>query len=268
MGSNQSMKTLGAVINSKFITSFILSLIFTCSPIAASEQSKESDVTRLNFGEIIGSINQQVGILLLRNIYQRLNIQIFTTPMSSKRSIVESNYGRKDGELLRIKSANQSYPALIRVPSSIYYIQSQMFTLPDLQGTAINQKFWNKAKFARVGGVLHAQQAVEKYNIKHVHTLINSRQLFNFVSQGRADVAITSRLNGLHFSQSQNTPTLTKLGTPLLTQPLYHFLNRKYAFLVPKIDKIIQNMRNSGELDQLINQYEQQVINTASHSKA
>lgn len=41
------------------------------------------------------------------------------------------------------------------------------------------------------------------------------------------------------------------LSPPLERLPLYHYLHEKHKDLVPKVDEIIRDMAESGELDDL-----------------
>ena len=234
--------------------SLVLSL--QSHPVFAQDNSKNKT---LQFSKVISSANQSVALLLLREIYLRVGIVIETTNMPSKRSLTQTNRGHMDGELLRIKAVENQYPSLVRIPTPVYHIKTQLFKTKKHQHV-INTQFWQSHKFAIVSGILHSEQIVEKHGITKVQKLVDLKQMLNFVSLGRADIGITSRLNGLRYINQNRDSQLTILDDPIKTQPLYHYLHKKHNKLVPVIGAIIRKMRASGELQSLTEKYERQVL--------
>ncbi len=234
----------------------LLTSSFQSTPIFAQESSKNKT---LQFSKVISSANQSVALLLLREIYQRAGITIQATNMSSKRSLTETSRGHMDGELLRIKAVETQYPSLIRIPISVYQIKTQLFKAKK-HPHVIDSQLWHSHKFAIVSGILHSEEIIEKHAITKVQRLVDLKQMLNFVSLGRADIGITSRLNGLRYINHNRDSQLTIFDKPIKTQPLYHYLHNKHIKIVPVIDAIIRKMRDSGELQALTEKYERQVL--------
>ena len=237
---------------------FLILLCFK-TPIVFAHNDVESEPLR--FAKVASSANQSVAYLLLQEVYKRAGIIISTTDMSSKRSLAETSRGHLDGELLRIKSAEKRYPSLVRIPTAVYHIQTQLFTSQSkLKDQEINDQFWISNKFAAVSGILHSEQLIKKYSIHNVQKLVDLKQMLKFVNLGRADFGITSRLNGLRYLKQYPEYRLRTFSKPLKTQALYHYLHIKHKSMVPVIDTIIREMYVSGELKQLTEKFEQQVL--------
>ena len=83
--------------------------------------------------------------------------------------------------------------------------------------------------------------------------------MMKFIESGRADVALTNSLNGICAIQKLNMHDIELVGN-LETLNLYHYVTRKNAHLVAKIDKIIQDMVSSGEMEQLRRRFENDYI--------
>jgi hypothetical protein len=237
----------------------ILLLFCIKAPIAFAHNFVEREPLR--FAKVVASANQNVAFLLLQEIYKRAGIAISARNMSSKRSLAQTSRGQMDGEILRIKSVEKHYPTLIRIPTAVYHIQTQLFTAQEnLSNQEINDQLWISNKFATVSGVLHSEQLVKKHNIQNVQKLVDLKQMLTFVSLGRADIGITSRLNGLRYLNQHPKCRFRILNQPLKTQALYHYLHQKHRLLVPVINSIIQEMYISGELKTLTEEFEQQVL--------
>ncbi len=241
-----------------FISSFLILLSFQ-APVAYAH--KHTEIKSLHFAKVLSSANQSVAFLLLQEIYKRAGITISATDMSSKRSLAETSRGHLDGELLRIQSLTNRHPSLIRIPTAVYHIQTQLFsTQTNLKYQEINDQFWSSGKFAAVSGILHSAQLVKKHDIQNVQKLVDLKQMLKFVSLGRAEIGITSRLNGLRYLNQYPGYKLRTFSQPLKTQALYHYLHKTHKALVPIIDSIIREMYVSGELEKLTKKFEQQVL--------
>lgn len=214
----------------------------------------------LTFVRIIGSFNQVIAQKVLYEVYQRAGIEVVFVSMTAKRSSSEASNGHKDGELIRVASAAQSYPSLVRVPTPIYQLQSQVFARRDSLIEIKGFKDLILLKTVIVRGVLHAESLVKQAAVKNVHRLESATKMFKFVSLSRADIALSSLFNGTVLIKRQHLDNVVPLGEPLAQEPLYHYLHAKHVHLVQRIDAIIRQMKNSGELARMIHEYEQEVL--------
>ncbi len=213
---------------------------------------------KYHFVRIKGLSEQVVGEKLLFEIYQRAKIPIDITPMTGSRALAEASSGRKDGETLRVFALGNKYPSLIRVPTAISTLTTQGFSAKNIDiNTAEDLK---KYSLVRVRGVQHTKNITQ--SLKNVHVLPTSELLIEFLGRGRADVGLTGRLNGLSLIKASGLSQVTIVGKPLKVLPLYHYIHKKNKALVPRIDAIIKQMVDSGDMKKLREKYEREYLDS------
>ncbi|MFT5706080.1 MAG: polar amino acid transport system substrate-binding protein [Oceanospirillaceae bacterium] len=215
----------------------------------------------LNFLRATGSTSQLVAQKLMTEIYRRADVKVNVTSASAKRAFSESSSGHSDGQLLRIAGADILDPSLIRIPTPIYHIETQIFARKEYALRINKVEDLREYKIAAVRGILHSKRLIDTAGATKVHLLENVTQLIKFVELGRADIAITGKLNGRHLIRAQNLNNIVEVGKPLFTYPLYHYLHQDYQWLAPKINTIVKEMKDSGELQLFISLYEKQSLN-------
>ncbi len=223
-------------------------------PVTAS-----SEEITMNFVRIDESSDQTVGEKLLYEIYKRAGIKITITPMPAKRALIEASDGRKDGETVRIWSVGEKYPTLIRVPTPIYGIRTHGFAKKGNSFALRNSKDLEKHNIVIVRGVQHTTNITR--GLKNLQILSKMSLLMQFVQKGRAEIALTGRLNGLSLLKEYAISDVVTVGEPLKELMLYHYLYKDHKHLVPKIDSIIKNMVDSGEMSDLRKKYENEYLN-------
>lgn len=227
----------------KFALSVILFFIF-CSISDAQEP--------LKFAGIVNTPDQVVGAEILKAGYERLGIPIEIIEMPGKRALMESSRGKIDGEVHRIFRIGDDYPALIRVPTPINYIEPTAFA-KNLKLTVGGCSDLKTHRVGIVRGVKHAEECVQK--MENVQVVNSSKLLMQILHRDRVDVVITARVNGLHQLKELNLEGIHALAPPLGRKPVYHYLHEKHAALVPKIDGVFKEMLKDGTLERLRSQF-------------
>ena len=202
----------------------------------------------LKFARIVNTPDQIVGAEILKLCYERLGIPIEIVEMPGKRALQESSRGRIDGEVHRIFRVGDDYPALIRVPTPINYIEPTAFA----KKLKLTVGGCDDLKAHRVGivrGVKHAENCTR--GMGNVQIVNSSKLLMQILHRDRVDIVITARINGLHQLKKLNLKGIHALSPPLSREPVYHYLNEKHAALVPKIDGIFKEMQEDGSLERL-----------------
>ncbi|WP_368184064.1 substrate-binding periplasmic protein [Aestuariibius sp. HNIBRBA575] len=215
-----------------------------------------------NFVRIQGLAEQAVGARLLEEVYNRAGLEITITEMPGRRALEEAASGRMDGETLRIFALGENHPTLIRVPTPLSDLQTVAFRQAgtDMQVTSA-QELENYSN-AIVMGVLHTRNITQ--DVDNVHEVRNSDALFRLVQSGRVDFALSSNLDG-RANLAQHGITGVEMVSPALaTLQLYHYVHESKADIIPMIDEIIIEMRDSGELAQLREQFEAEFIAAAA----
>ena len=202
----------------------------------------------LKFARIVNTPDQIVGAEILKLGYERLGIPIEIVEMPGKRALQKSSRGRIDGEVHRIFRVGDDYPALIRVPTPINYIEPTAFA----KKLKLTVGGCDDLKAHRVGivrGVKHAENCTR--GMENVQIVNSSKLLMQILHRDRVDIVITARINGLHQLKKLNLKGIHALSPPLSREPVYHYLHEKHAALVPKIDGIFKEMQEDGSLERL-----------------
>lgn len=187
------------------------------------------------------------GAAVLKEAYARLGIPVLFHDYPARRGLAEADQGAIDGEVLRMGGLSQRLPNLIQVRPSIVSVQGVALTCdPNL---AVRGK--KDLAGLRIGvhpGILLSEELVRGQ--AHV---VEGRwdQLFRMLYLDRLDVVIA--YDGIERTQAgrQAARRLRVLRPKGWRIPLYHYLNRKHAALVPRIEAVLRAMRVSGETDRL-----------------
>lgn len=202
--------------------------------------------TPLKFTQIKGTPDQMVGAEILKAAYAKKGIPIEMIILPGKRALKESSEGRADGEVHRIFKIGEDYPTLIRVPTPINYIEPSVFTKKKnfIVTTCSALKDYT---IGIVRGIKHAELCTA--GMSRVQIAGDTTELMNLLDYGRVDIIITARINGLWLIKEMNLKSIYPLSPPLSRMVLYHYLHEKHKKLVPEIDKILMEMKESGELE-------------------
>lgn len=205
--------------------------------------------------------DQAVGAEILKAVYLRLGIPVDFVDMPAKRALIESSQGRVDGEVQRILAVEQEYPTLIPVRVSINYIEPAVFSKRlDFQVDG-----WESIRPYQIGivrGVGSSERGTK--GMPRVEAVSTMDQLMLMLASDRLDVAVNDRFSGLlvcarlHLEKS-----VRPLSPPLEHIPLYHFLHRRHAELVPRVEEALRQMQASGELEQLRREITERLLGQA-----
>jgi len=189
----------------------------------------------------------------IKKIFKKLNIDVKFEHLQSLRGLRESNIGNLDGEAQRIYELNSEgkYPNLIRVnehhheaPHSIFVRDKKIYQNFD-RGNPWKSLQKYHVVFKR--GIKVCENGVAKYPPKHVTRLGTIDQLMNFISIGRGEVGVAATGN-VKFLEKVIGEKVYMSDEPIYTIKLYMYLHKKHADLVPKVEKVIREMKAAGTL--------------------
>ncbi len=153
-----------------------------------------------------------------------------------------------DFENYKPKTQGEVYPTLIRVPTPINYIEPSVFSKKhDFKVTECSDLFGYNIGIVR--GVKHAELCTKGFD--RVQVLKASTQMMKLLDAERLDIVITAKINGLLLIKKMNMQSIRPLSPPLSRMWVYHYLHEKHKKIVPEIDKIFAEMKESGELQML-----------------
>lgn len=211
-----------------------------------------------HFVAINNLIEQEVGTIVLPEIYKQLGINISITPLPGKRAQHQATSGMSDGEIMRIYSYGIENPTTIRVPTPYYQLETMAFIRKD-SGIKITKKA-DLAQYdiAKVRGVKHTNNITQ--GLTNVTDVNSTEKVMKLVSEGLADVGLTNTVDGLMVLKNLKLDNVISIKKPLATLDLFHYIHESQKALVPLVDQKLQALIRSGELARIIKKAEKEVI--------
>ncbi|NMP32713.1 transporter substrate-binding domain-containing protein [Thalassotalea sp. M1531] len=232
------------------------SLLLLVSNVALSQKSDLT--TDYEFSSIELLIEQEVGRIVLPQIYQNLGINIAVSPLPADRAQYVANSGLKGGEIMRIWSYGKENSSLLRVATPYYKLETMAFILRG-SGVEINKKEdLEKYRIAKVRGVKHTNN-ITKW-LPNVYNTTSTQNMMNLLLKGKVDVALTNTLDGVTVIKRLGFSNIVPIEKSLATEPLYHYIHKKHRHLVPLVDNEIKRLKQSGKLEIMIKNAEKKVI--------
>ena len=214
-----------------------------------------------HFAAIENLAEQEIGKIVLPQIYARLGIKITITSLPGKRAEFEATSGLADGEIMRIFGYGVENQTVHRVPTPYYYLQTMVFSRDGSDVAIKNRADLRRYSIARVRGVKHTNAITE--GLKIVSDVSSTIEMMRLVEQGLVDVGLTNTLDGIMTIQALGLQNVSPQKSPLATLSLYHYIHEDHRELVPVIDGKIRELRDSGELDDMIAEAEKKIMLSA-----
>jgi len=194
-----------------------------------------------------------VAARLLAEIYRRAGLGLQVEVLPAARASLVALSDKADGELVRIASYGQTYPQLVRVDPAFYRVSVRAYSLAARSAQVQTRDDLHHYTVAAIRGMAYAQELTD--NHPALTLTQNPLQLFRMLAAGRVDVVVCATLaaqqtvNGLGLRDLDVSPELARFE-------LHHYLHARRRALAPRLAEVIRHMRDSGELEQLTQQYE------------
>jgi len=171
-----------------------------------------------------------------------------------------SSSGELDGEVMRIINVAQQYETLLPVRPAIHYIEPAAFS----KRLSFEISGWQSIAQYRVGivrGVGSSERGTK--GMPQVEAATSLETLFHMVDGDRLDIIVNDLFGGRLVTKKMGMDRdVHPLLPPFERLELYHFLNVKHRDLLPRVEAVVREMVASGELDQLRQSIEQQLLDT------
>ncbi len=188
---------------------------------------------------------------LLTEAYDRIGYDVIIERMPAERALVISDSGQVDGEAGRLSIIENSFHNLIRVPTPFFHTKTMVWAKQDDLDISGG---WDALKKYKLG-TLQGYKYVESKTFDMNRVLVPTHdKLFEMLEAGRLDIVILSLFDALPVIRAMALPDINQLEPPLGEFPMYHYLHKKHAALVPVIDKAFEEMRLEGRLDAIVAQ--------------
>lgn len=197
---------------------------------------------------------------MLRKIYKSIEKEIDIRPLPAARAEQELLQGNADGEIMRIYSYGLGNEEVVRVPTPYYILYTRAFIRRGSDIKLKSKESLNNYTVARIRGVKHTQDITK--GIKDVYDLEITHQMMNFLVKGRADIVLSSSIDGGKAIRELGLKNIVPIIQPLSAQRLYQYLHIDHASILPAVDDAINRMKTSIELITLTEQGEKKVLST------
>lgn len=200
------------------------------------------------------------GGVLLRSIhhevFRRLGVPIEIQTLPTARLSMELSSGHIDGDLSRPWAFADSQPNLIRVDESIFTVAFALWAVnPKIGLQRLDQLPGTDLTVVFTRGVVECEQSLlallPANRVMNTTTTVNA---LNMLHYGRndlycgLDLAVLSDAGNAEFAGRPAPIKVLNIGEPI---PLYLYLQRKHAALVPQIAAILRKMKAAGVIEQL-----------------
>jgi len=189
--------------------------------------------------------------LIVKNMFQRINVDAKTVLLPSERSLINANAGINDGNIARIKGLEKKYKNLRMVPGKIIDFNFVVFT----KNKNHKIKNWDDLEpynVAFINGWKVFEKKVSRY--KSLVKTRDSQQLFKLLKKDRIDIALYDQWSGVWWTRNNNSQKIHYLLPPIASYQLYLYLNKKHEKLVPQLSQALQSMKDDGTYQRIYDQ--------------
>ncbi|MGE4422050.1 MAG: substrate-binding periplasmic protein [Pseudodesulfovibrio sp.] len=200
----------------------------------------------LGYGGGSLSINS---LKVLKEAYSRIGVEVRGKRLPAARSLEMAEGGLVDGEVNRIKAIEEQYPRLIRIDVPVNRLEGVVMTC----NTSLEHVSLEAIRKLHLGikiGNRYAEMLTD--GMPTVTKLPHEAKLMTLLLEGRLDALLVDRAWADAEMAKPGMGCLRVNEPPLVVVPLYHYLNRKHAALVPLITAELRVMRESGEIDRIL----------------
>ncbi|MEZ7198534.1 substrate-binding periplasmic protein [Pseudodesulfovibrio karagichevae] len=187
---------------------------------------------------------------ILSEAYARLGYEIELQGYPAERALLLANDGLVDGEAGRVSVVEKSYPNLIRVPTPIYINRIAILTTDkdtDIDPAKGWGQFANRRTCIR-NGYKFLESRVKGENR---HMVSSYEKMIGLLRNKRVEVCFAEFFDILPALGKVGMGGVRMLCEPMAVNPMYHYLNKRHADLVPRIDAVLRDMAAEGRLKEI-----------------
>lgn len=200
----------------------------------------------LTIGRHEGSgILVEASVQVVREAFRLAGLNLVFRPLPLGRLIESADSGEVDGDLQRIGELPPEFTHLVKVPTPINRVGVAVYGVsPDLASKS-------RAEISRMRGVIQRSVFVLT---KHTQGMTvtaaqNTVAALEMVRNGHADVAILVREDSEVRLREAGSTDVVRWPQLWASEPLYLWLNRKHAALVPKLNDALQRLQRQGFIE-------------------
>jgi polar amino acid transport system substrate-binding protein len=166
---------------------------------------------------------------------------------------VAANLGEVDGEGLRVAGLGGPggpYPNLVQVPERFVRISFVAFSK---DATIPLDNGWDSLKPYRIAFINGWKMfEANALGARVVHKVDKPEQLFRMLEEGRVDLVLYTRADGILLARNLGLPAIAPLSPPLKDVDMYLYLHKKHQALVPKLSQAIRDIKADGTYNRIL----------------
>jgi polar amino acid transport system substrate-binding protein len=182
--------------------------------------------------QLMAAVFREVGVEAEMLIY----------PTATERGMLNANEGVDDGLAMRIAGLEGQYPNLIRVPEEVavndFVAITTQHRFPTPNGDSLSPYI-----VTYIIGWKVFEANVPKG--KELTLVRDAEQLFSLLGNGRADVALYERWQGMAQTRVMGIKVQV-MEPPLVRTKMYMYLHKKHAALVPRVAEALVKLKKNG----------------------
>ncbi len=185
---------------------------------------------------------------IVTEAFRRIGREVKLVQLPSERALQNADQGIDDGNYVRIAGLSALYPNLLMVPEPMSEFAFTAFT----RDPGLKSADWDDLRQRRTAIVI-GWKIAERYldGAPSLTRVRDEESLFNLLDKGRVEVVVSSLHSGTAIVRARGHAGVRAILPPLSVQPMYLYMNKKHAALVPRLTEALRDMRRDGTLQRL-----------------
>lgn len=222
----------------------IFAIAALASQASAADPARERLVLTTVAQPPLGSSKQGPGFLeqVAREAFRRIGREVEVNTLPGERSLLNTESGLDDGDLMRAPGFEKAYPNLLQVPEKMGDMDFMAYTKrQDIPGPIT----WNNLANYVVGYATGWKIYDRNVKAKEVAKARSIDALFPLLDLKRVDLILIDRWQGLYAAQMHGG-AVRLIEPPLASSPMFMYLNKKHAAIVPALSRALAAMKADG----------------------
>lgn len=182
----------------------------------------------------------------LKKAYKSLDIDISIKTFPAKRALKMANEGHADGEMLRVKGIEASFPNLVHIPVPLCSVKSILVVNDKVK--AKNYDELRKYRFGTVAGFAYQEDTIKKHKLNAIRVNQN-KKLIDLMLINRVDAIFLSKQASIELLNNPQKKAFKILNEFTQSVYFYHYLHKKHYEIIPLITNELKKMELNGEID-------------------
>lgn len=195
---------------------------------------------------------------VLIEAYRRIGIKAEIVPnVPITRAAVDTNSGFYDAALAGNANAGDKQPNTLHTKEPVYWVEYGTFAIKTVPPDQVSNWAALKASSLRIGGRQGHLLLTLRLGERGFYGVASDDSLLRMLLADRIDIMLGTT-NSLTWEMANGPADLAeqiskvRQVSTLERVPMYHYLNKKHADLVPRLDEALRKMESDGTMAKLL----------------